>query len=171
MISNAFTRPKTKISESNGEAGCNEQENTMKDDHYELTRSPGDTKRKWKASSKDLDITCEGQKSRVDIIDDSTTNSEGDTSDIMETRNKIEIYLDSVFGGKHVAEINPETKYFEVCKDNKRLNYFRIVYQSGKPRPKRCIKFKEYPDLLLVDFNELKSKLFGGLVREQCLRR
>ncbi|KAF8958824.1 hypothetical protein BGZ46_001882, partial [Entomortierella lignicola] len=162
MISNAFTRPITEISESNGEAGCDEQENTMGDDHHESTKNPGVTKRKRKANG--------SKKNRVDAMDDSATDGEGVKSEEMETRNQIEIYLDSVFGGKHVAKINPATKHFEVSRDGVMLDDFRIVYLSGKPKPKRCIKFEEYPDLLLVDFNELKSKLFGDLVREQCLR-
>ncbi|KAF8980009.1 hypothetical protein BGZ46_004772 [Entomortierella lignicola] len=81
----------------------------MGDDHHESTKNPGDTKRKRKANG--------SKKNRVDAIDDSATDGEGVKSEKKETRNQIEIYLDSVFGEKHLAKIDPNTKHFEVFKD------------------------------------------------------
>jgi len=91
-------------------------------------------------------------------------------------RNQIEKYLDFAFGGCdlhedgngcHCANIDPNSRRFIVTRDGKTVHDFRIVYIRGSPGfPNHTGKVEEFPDVLHINFKELKDKLFGDLLRE-----
>lgn len=82
-------------------------------------------------------------------------------------RNQIEKYLDGAFGGQHRANINQQ-KHFEVFKDTEQ-KAFRIVYICGNQKesgnPHHTQKVAEYPDILYVNYSEVKMRLFGTLFK------
>ncbi|KAF9112331.1 hypothetical protein BGX27_003540 [Mortierella sp. AM989] len=92
-------------------------------------------------------------------------------SDTFDSRNQIERYLDSAFGGKHKADIDPTSRRFVVTKDGEKLDDFKIVYICGlKDTPNHTRKVKEFPDIVHVNLGEIKRKLCGDLLPEQSKR-
>ncbi|KAF9427369.1 hypothetical protein BGZ76_002366 [Entomortierella beljakovae] len=169
MISKVFDPPKTETSTNNSKTNGKGKGKRRSDDSDDSTESPREdsdeiaecSRGTWK---KRRVGTRGDRKSDEETSDSSAVSSEGDStvttatsisSDGLKSRNQIEVYLDTVFGGKHVAKIDPNTKHFIVSKDNKPVDDFRIVFISGKPSPPRCDKVNDYPDLLHVNFNEI----------------
>ncbi|KAF9176685.1 hypothetical protein BGZ49_006029, partial [Haplosporangium sp. Z 27] len=80
------------------------------------------------------------------------------------TKNQIEEYLDTAFGGTHKAYIRvglEGEKTFHVSKDGHVCRQFMIVYMCGRPgRLNHPNKVKEYPGLQHVGYEEIKSSLF-----------
>ncbi|KAF9346292.1 hypothetical protein BGX26_002213 [Mortierella sp. AD094] len=113
------------------------------------------------------------KKESTESTSDSATNAKKrrkgvakSTSDAIEERNQIEVYLDSAFGGKHEAKINPVSRYFEANKDGVKLDDSKTVCICGLLNtPHHTGKVKRFPDILHVNGIELKNKLFGDLYR------
>ncbi|RUS19337.1 hypothetical protein BC937DRAFT_87647 [Endogone sp. FLAS-F59071] len=80
-------------------------------------------------------------------------------------RNQIELYLDTVFGGEHRAVIDSEG-HFVVTKDDEPVLDFRIVYIRGSPgAPHHPQLVKSYRDLQFINYEELKTILFGDFLK------
>ncbi|RHZ81939.1 hypothetical protein Glove_116g8 [Diversispora epigaea] len=79
-------------------------------------------------------------------------------------RNQIEIYLDEMYGPGHSARIDLQNK-FVVTRDGKCVPGFRIVYIRGSPgTPNHSEKVREFPDIVHVTFEEIRSQLFPNII-------
>ncbi|KAG0051779.1 hypothetical protein BGZ83_003305 [Gryganskiella cystojenkinii] len=85
---------------------------------------------------------------------------------IAQEPNEIENYLDDLYGPSHSATI--ENNRFVVKKNNVAVDGFHIVYIRGSSgQPTHCELVKRFPDLLHVTYEEVKEKLFKGIVGRQ----
>ncbi|CAG8563512.1 3327_t:CDS:2 [Funneliformis caledonium] len=78
-----------------------------------------------------------------------------------DSRNQIELYLDTTFGGQHTAlHINGK---FVILKNNIPIAQdFRIVYMCGSPVSLNHTRLvKKYQDVAFISYEEIKSKLLA----------
>ncbi|CAG8474931.1 9704_t:CDS:1 [Paraglomus occultum] len=79
-------------------------------------------------------------------------------------RNQIEIYLDTMFGPGHKAEFTQG--HFIVTQNGHPVPDFRIVYIRGKPGiPRHHGLVKRYSDVAFINYEEIKTKLFGDFLK------
>ena len=76
--------------------------------------------------------------------------------------------MDAAFGGQHTAKIDPISRHFHVTRNDNEVRDFRIVYIRGRGSglPNHTSKVTEFPDILHISFEELKTKLFGDWLKE-----
>jgi hypothetical protein len=80
-------------------------------------------------------------------------------------RNQIEVYLDTVFGSGHKAIFNNQG-HFVVTQNSLPVLNFCIVYMRGSPgAPRHHQLVKQYRDVAFIDYDKIKGKLFGDLLR------
>ncbi|KAG0000751.1 hypothetical protein BGZ65_004100, partial [Modicella reniformis] len=71
-----------------------------------------------------------------------------------DSRNQIEKYLDSAFGGNHRVIIGTN-KGFEATKDGVNLDDFKIVYICGEAQTKKHLgEVKDFPDIVHVNLKD-----------------
>ena len=88
----------------------------------------------------------------------------GISSALINGRNQIEIYLDEMYGSSHSVLIDSQNR-FVATKNGTPVPGFRIVYIRGCPgTPNHYIKVREFPDVIHVTFEEIKSQLFPNIV-------
>ncbi|KAF9356845.1 hypothetical protein BGX26_004660 [Mortierella sp. AD094] len=88
-------------------------------------------------------------------------------------RNQIEIYLDAVYGPRHIARVVNGRFVVTQTTDQgtQRVQDFCIVYVCGekekgkRPGPHHPGLVQQYKDLMFVSFEELKNKLFGDFLQ------
>jgi hypothetical protein len=86
------------------------------------------------------------------------------SSEQINGRNQIEMYLDEMYGPGHSAVINPVNNKFDVTRNGVPVPGFRIVYIRGRSGiPNHPIKVKELPDVAYVTFEEIKKQLFTNI--------
>lgn len=79
-------------------------------------------------------------------------------------RNQIEMYLDEMYGPGHSAKIDSRNR-FVVTRNQMYVPGFRIVYIRGSPgTPNHSGKVREFPDVVHVTLEEIKSQLFPNIV-------
>jgi hypothetical protein len=82
-------------------------------------------------------------------------------------KNDIEQYLDARFGGTHTARYNRRSGKFTVSKNGRSVDDFKIVYICGKSgNPNHTGKVQEFPDVVHVNYDEVKKKLLGNMVKK-----
>ncbi|KAF8981111.1 hypothetical protein BGZ52_003183 [Haplosporangium bisporale] len=75
-------------------------------------------------------------------------------------RNKIECYLDDMYGSKHTAVMGSNGR-FEVKRKDVVVPGFRIIYIQGSPgNPTHLGIVRAFPDVAHVTVEEIKEKLF-----------
>ncbi|KAF9945300.1 hypothetical protein BGZ72_001496, partial [Mortierella alpina] len=80
-------------------------------------------------------------------------------------RNKIERYLDDLYGPTHRAEIGLNSKRFVVTRNGVPVPGFRVVYIRGSPgKPSHRDLVKEFPDVRHISFEEVRENLFKNIV-------
>ncbi|RHZ64410.1 hypothetical protein Glove_325g29 [Diversispora epigaea] len=79
-------------------------------------------------------------------------------------RNQIEIYLDEMYGPSHSARIGSQNKFI-VTRNGRHMPGFHIIYIRGSPgTPNHSRKVREFPDVMHVTFEEIRSQLFPNIV-------
>ncbi|RUP51478.1 hypothetical protein BC936DRAFT_147980 [Jimgerdemannia flammicorona] len=79
-------------------------------------------------------------------------------------QNQIEVYLNAMFGPGHKADINDGR--FVVTQNGLPVPDFRIVYIRGNlGSPRHLQLVRRYRDVAFVDYEELKTKLFGDFLK------